>query len=54
VMISSSYEGQPPDNAAHFFEWVQNLDGNEFDGVRFAIYGCGNRKLDSSNCRQRS
>jgi cytochrome P450 / NADPH-cytochrome P450 reductase len=48
VMISSSYEGQPPDNAAHFFEWVQNLEGNEFDGVRFATYGCGNRKLVSS------
>jgi cytochrome P450/NADPH-cytochrome P450 reductase len=46
VLISSSYEGQPPDNAAHFFEWVQNLEGtNELEGVKYATYGCGNRKL---------
>lgn len=46
VMISSSYEGQPPDNAAHFFEWLQNLKGgDELEGVKYATYGCGNRKL---------
>ncbi|KAH8751145.1 fatty acid hydroxylase [Hyaloscypha sp. PMI_1271] len=43
VMISSSYEGQPPDNAAHFFEWLQNLKGgDELEGVKYATYGCGN------------
>lgn len=46
ILISSSYEGQPPDNAAHFFEWLQNLEGeNQFEGVKYATYGCGNRKL---------
>jgi cytochrome P450/NADPH-cytochrome P450 reductase len=45
VMIASSYEGQPPDNAAHFFEWLQNLQGtNELQGVKYTTYGCGNRK----------
>lgn len=44
VILSSSYEGQPPDNAAHFFEWVQNLKGStEWKGVNYAVYGCGNR-----------
>ena len=46
VIIASSYEGQPPDNAAHFFEWVQNLQSaTELQGVKYTTYGCGNRKL---------
>jgi cytochrome P450/NADPH-cytochrome P450 reductase len=42
VLISSSYEGQPPDNAAHFVEWLQNLEGGKLKGVKYAVYGCGN------------
>ncbi|KAL2059809.1 hypothetical protein VTL71DRAFT_10193 [Oculimacula yallundae] len=44
VLISSSYEGQPPDNAAHFFEWLQSLEGSSnLKGVKYAVFGCGNR-----------
>lgn len=44
VMISSSYEGQPPDNAAHFVNWLDELKGGKkLDGVKYAVYGCGNR-----------
>lgn len=43
VMIASSYEGQPPDNAAHFVEWLGSLKGDELKGVQYAVYGCGNR-----------
>ncbi|KAG4439164.1 hypothetical protein IFR05_005363 [Cadophora sp. M221] len=43
ILISSSYEGQPPDNAAHFFEWLQNLEGSaKLKGVKYAVFGCGN------------
>ena len=35
--------GEPADNAAHFFEWLQSLQGNELAGTRFAVFGCGNR-----------
>ncbi|KAH9204492.1 putative cytochrome P450 oxidoreductase OrdA-like protein [Leptodontidium sp. 2 PMI_412] len=42
ILISSSYEGQPPDNAAHFCEWLQNLDGPSLKGVKYAVFGCGN------------
>lgn len=53
VLISSSYEGQPPDNAAHFFEWLQNLQGeNQLEGVKYASYGCGNRKLATNQKAQ--
>ncbi|KAG4412171.1 hypothetical protein IFR04_014690 [Cadophora malorum] len=42
ILISSSYEGQPPDNAAHFLEWIQNLEGPALKGVKYAVFGCGN------------
>lgn len=45
ILISSSYEGQPPDNAAHFVEWLQNLEhSSKLNGVKYAVFGCGNRK----------
>ncbi|KAG9233573.1 fatty acid hydroxylase [Amylocarpus encephaloides] len=42
IMISASYEGQPPDNAAHFLEWLLKLGGNKLQGTKFAVFGCGN------------
>ncbi|TGO18951.1 hypothetical protein BPAE_0357g00010 [Botrytis paeoniae] len=43
ILISSSYEGQPPDNACHFVEWLENLQGSDrLKGVKYAVYGCGN------------
>ena len=44
IVVTSSYEGQPPDNASHFVEWLQSLKGSELEGVRFGVFGCGNRK----------
>lgn len=49
VFITASYEGQPPDNAAHFFEWLNGLKGKSLEGVDYAVFGCGHRKNDS--CR---
>jgi cytochrome P450 / NADPH-cytochrome P450 reductase len=50
VMISSSYEGQPPDNAAHFVNWLSSLEGQKMlDGVNYAVYGCGNRTSQKSS-----
>ncbi|MCJ1377521.1 hypothetical protein MMC17_000616 [Xylographa soralifera] len=43
IIITSSYEGQPPDNARGFFEWAQNLDKTSIVGVSYAVFGCGNR-----------
>lgn len=41
IIITSSYEGQPPDNAAHFVEWLSGLkQGDELKGVKYAVYGC--------------
>jgi len=45
ILISSSYEGEPPDNAVHFVQWLENLNAEKrLAGVNYAVYGCGNRK----------
>ena len=44
VFITASYEGQPPDNAAHFFEWLSASKDKELEGVNYAVFGCGHRK----------
>lgn len=41
VIITASYEGQPPDNAALFVSWLQSLKGKEMGDVSYAVYGCG-------------
>ncbi|KAH8426866.1 bifunctional cytochrome P450/NADPH--P450 reductase [Aspergillus melleus] len=48
VFISASYEGQPPDNAAHFFEWLSNLKENELEGTNYAVFGCGHHDWAST------
>lgn len=43
VIVTASYEGEPPDNAAHFVKWLTGLDGKELEGVKYSVFGCGNR-----------
>ncbi|KAJ8069548.1 hypothetical protein OCU04_003198 [Sclerotinia nivalis] len=43
ILISSSYEGHAPDNARHFVEWLENLQGSDrLKDIKYAVYGCGN------------
>ena len=44
VIVAASYEGQPTDNARQFYAWADGLDAGALDGVRYAIFGCGNRQ----------
>ncbi|GKT45276.1 bifunctional cytochrome P450/NADPH--P450 reductase [Colletotrichum spaethianum] len=41
VIITASYEGQPPDNAAHFIAWLESLKAQELSSVPYAVFGCG-------------
>ncbi|KAI0007502.1 cytochrome P450 [Xylariaceae sp. FL0662B] len=42
VIITASYEGQPPDNAAHFVSWVENIkDKTSLNGVQYVVFGVG-------------
>lgn len=47
VIICSSYEGQPPDNAVQFTEWLKQADTN-FVGLQAAVFGCGHRDWAST------
>lgn len=37
-----SYNGGAPDNAIKFVNWLDELEGNALQGVKFATLGCGN------------
>jgi cytochrome P450/NADPH-cytochrome P450 reductase len=40
AIITCSYEGEPADNAAHFFHWLKSLEG-ESAKVQYAVFGAG-------------
>ncbi|GLA67410.1 hypothetical protein AtubIFM54640_010728 [Aspergillus tubingensis] len=48
VIITASYEGKPPDNASHFYQWLSALQGSVLDGVSFSVFGCGHRDWQST------
>ncbi|KAJ4132349.1 hypothetical protein NW754_015164 [Fusarium falciforme] len=45
VIITASYEGQPPDNAGHFVAWVEKADqeSKPLKDVSYAVFGCGHK-----------
>ena len=47
VIITASYEGQPPDNAMHFVNWITSTKEQNLAGVDFAVFGCGHSEHDS-------
>ncbi len=44
IIVTASYNGTPPDNAAKFCAWLgDGMASNALSGVRYAVFGCGNR-----------
>ncbi|GGD09398.1 bifunctional cytochrome P450/NADPH--P450 reductase [Pontibacillus salipaludis] len=43
IIVSASYNGNPPDNAHEFVAWLDSAGHNELDGVHYAVFGCGDR-----------
>ena len=41
VIITASYEGNPPDNAGLFVEWLKTVKASKVKGLRYAVFGCG-------------
>ncbi|KAI1087852.1 cytochrome P450 [Rostrohypoxylon terebratum] len=42
VIVTPSYEGQPPDNAAHFVSWIESIkDKKALEGVHYTVFGVG-------------
>ncbi|PRG69631.1 cytochrome [Burkholderia cenocepacia] len=44
VVVTASYEGQPPDNARAFLPYIEAMSAGALDGVQFAVLGCGNKQ----------
>lgn len=42
VIVSASYNGTPPDNAAAFCRWISSAAPDAADGVSYTVFGCGN------------
>jgi cytochrome P450/NADPH-cytochrome P450 reductase len=43
VLIAASYEGQPPDNAAQFVQWLKTVDSSKVKNSQYTVFGCGHR-----------
>lgn len=44
IIVTASYEGQPPDNARKFVPAIENCTADSLRDLRFAVFGCGNRQ----------
>lgn len=40
IVVTSSYEGQPPDNATQFLTYLETT-GESLSGVEYSVFGCG-------------
>lgn len=48
VIVTGSYNGQPPDNARRFVDWLDGIEAGALEGVRYAVLGCGHRDWAST------
>ncbi|MES2638156.1 MAG: cytochrome P450 [Myxococcota bacterium] len=48
VIVCSTYNGTPPDNATRFCAWLDEQRGDAARGVRYAVFGCGHRDWAST------
>ncbi|MDN4523983.1 bifunctional cytochrome P450/NADPH--P450 reductase [Fictibacillus fluitans] len=48
LIVTASYNGHPPDNAKQFVEWLQHASEDEVKGVRYSVFGCGDKNWAST------
>lgn len=48
ILASASYNGAPPDNAIAFMDWLRDTSPGSLYGVKYAVFGCGNRDWAST------
>ncbi|KAL2129299.1 hypothetical protein VTI74DRAFT_7961 [Chaetomium olivicolor] len=41
VIVTASYEGEPPDNAGSFCDWINKLEADALKHVSYTVFGCG-------------
>lgn len=48
LIVSSTYNGTPPDNAGEFHKWMTSAKEGSTKGIRFAVFGVGNSNWEST------
>ncbi|KAL4745057.1 hypothetical protein BDW72DRAFT_211789 [Aspergillus terricola var. indicus] len=48
IIVTSSYDGNPPENARAYVDWLHSLHGKELQGLQYAVFGCGHRDWTST------
>ena len=48
LVVCSSYNGTPPDNAAAFCRWIASAPAGAAAGVAYSVFGCGNTEWAST------
>jgi len=48
AVVCASYNGGPPDNAGQFIKALQGMPDGTLNGVRYTVFGCGNRDWAST------
>jgi len=48
IIASASYNGAPPDNATRFVKWLNDAKPGDAAGVKYVVFGCGNRDWAST------
>ena len=49
AIVSGSYNGAAPDNAANFLRWIrEGAAAGSLSGIKYTVFGCGNRDWSST------
>lgn len=48
IIVTASYNGKPPRNAAQFVKWLEEVEDGELEGVQYAVFGCGDRNWSNT------
>lgn len=48
IIVTASYNGNPPDCAKEFVNWLEHDQTDDLRGVKYAVFGCGNRSWAST------
>lgn len=48
IIVTASYNGNPPDCAREFVNWLEHDQTGDLHDVKYAVFGCGNRSWAST------
>ena len=48
IIVTASYNGHPPDNARAFLSWLESAAPDSLKGVRYTVFGCGDRNWSAT------